>query len=229
MRAIAFDLDGTLFDHEGAARAAVRAWVCANGWDDKRTVAEAEAEWFVIEDRRFAEYAAGLVGLQEQRRRRLRDFLPYLGVELDERRIDEIYAQFLELYEAQWIGYPDAVATLTELSERGYVLAVLTNGHFEQQRGKLAAIGLLDVVEHLLASADLPAFKPDPRAYQALCAALSLAPHEIAYVGDDVVNDAHGARDAGLRSIHLDRSGAIGPLPGVETVRELADLLTQFP
>lgn len=229
MRAIAFDLDGTLFDHEGAARAAVRAWIGVNGWDELRTVEEAETEWFVIENRRFAEYAAGLVGLQEQRRRRLRDFLPYLGVELDERRIDEIYAQFLELYEAHWVGYPDAVATLTELSERGYVLAVLTNGHLEQQRGKMAAIRLLDLVEHLLAAADLPAFKPDPRAFTALCDALGMEPREIAYVGDDVLNDAHGARDAGLRSIHLDRSGAVGAIDGVETIRELADLLTHLP
>lgn len=227
MRAIAFDLDGTLFDHEGAARSAVREWLTANGWNN-RTLAEAEAEWFVIEDRRFGEYAAGLVGLQEQRRRRLRDFLPFLGVDFDEQDLDDIYTQFLKHYEANWVGYPDAVSTLQALADRGYVLAVLTNGHLEQQRGKMAAIGLLDVVEHLLASADLPAFKPDPRAYQALCDALAMEPHEIAYVGDDVVNDAYGARDAGLRSIHLDRSGAVGPIAGVETIRELSNLLTHL-
>ncbi len=124
MRAVAFDLDGTLFDHEAAARAAIRQWIAAKGWPDRT---DAEEQWFVI--------------------------------------------------------------------------------------------------DHLLATSELPAFKPDPRAYQALCAALALDADDVAYVGDDIFADAHGARDAGLRAIHLDRSGEVGPIPGTTRIRTLADLL----
>ena len=140
-----------------------------------------------------------------------------------------MYDEFLALYEANWVGYPDAKATLTALEERGYLLAVLTNGHFTQQRDKLAAIGLLEHVEHLLAAADLPAFKPDARAFDALCQALALDASEVAYVGDDVRADAHGARDAGLQSIHLDRTGDVGPVPGTTRIRALSDLLDILP
>lgn len=226
MRAIAFDLDGTLFNHEEAARAAVRQWIAANGWFDHP---DAEAEWFVIEDRRFGEYAAGQVGLQEQRRRRMRDFLPFLGVPYVEADLDRRFEEFLHFYRANWRGFPDAIPTLTALAARGYALAVLTNGHTEQQRNKLAAIGVLDLMDHVLATSELPAFKPDPRAFGALCAALALDAAEVAYVGDDVRADAIGARDAGLHSIHLDRSGQAGPIPGTTRIRELADLLTRLP
>jgi len=225
MRAIAFDLDGTLFDHRTAATSAVHEWMSANSWVDGGDAIE---RWFAIEDRRFGEYAAGSVSLQEQRRRRVRDFMEFLDVTIADEHVDACFDGFLSRYRAHWIGFPDARATLTELSARGYVLAVLTNGHFEQQRDKLAAIGLLDVVTHVLASADLPAFKPDRRAFDALCAALDMPAHDIAYVGDDVCADAFGARDAGLRSIHLDRTGQVGPLPGVAHIRELSDLLTQL-
>jgi putative hydrolase of the HAD superfamily len=226
VHAIAFDLDGTLFNHEGAARAAVRQWIAANGWDDHP---DAEAQWFIIEDRRFGEYAAGVVDLQEQRRRRVRDFLPFLGVVFDEADVDDLFAQFLRHYKANWTGFPDALPTLTALAQRGYAIAVLTNGHTEQQRAKLAAIGALDLVDHLLATSELPAFKPDPRAFGALCSALALDPGDVVYVGDDVIADACGARDAGLQSIHLDRSGLAGPIPGTTRIRELAELLTCFP
>lgn len=225
MRAIAFDLDGTLFDHASAARAAVLQWVDANSWPVRD---DAVSTWFAIEDHRFGEYAQGLVGLQEQRRRRLRDFLPFLGVVFADAEVDAYSAQYLALYRENWIGFSDVRETLETLAGRGYSIAVLTNGYHEQQRDKLDAIGVLDLVEHLLASADLPAFKPDARAYQALCDALGLDAHEIAYVGDDIVADAYGARDAGLRSIHLDRSGAVGLLPGVERIHGLAELLTLF-
>ncbi len=226
VRAIAFDLDGTLFDHERAARAAVRAWIAANGWVDHP---DAEAQWFVIEDRRFGEYAAGEVDLLEQRRRRVRDFLPFLGVAYVEDDVDAIFAQFLAHYRANWAGFADAVPTLTALAERGYAIAVLTNGHTAQQRAKLEAIGALGVVEHLLATSELPAFKPDRRAFEALCSALALGAAEVAYVGDDAVADACGARDAGLHAIHLDRSGAMDPIPGTTRIRALSELLTQFP
>lgn len=225
MRAIAFDLDGTLFDHAAAASAAVIQWIDANAWPVRD---DAVSTWFAIEDHRFGEYAQGLVGLQEQRRRRVRDFLPFLGIDVASDEEDGYSAQYLALYRANWVGFSDVRETLETLAARGYPIAVLTNGYHEQQRDKLEAIGALDLVDHLLASADLPAFKPDARAYQALRDALGLEAHEIAYVGDDVVADAYGARDAGLRSIHLDRSGAVGPLPGIERIHGLAELLTLF-
>lgn len=225
MRAIAFDLDGTLFDHRRAATTALLKWAAQSGWPERADLVE---RWFRIEDHRFGEYAAGVVGLQEQRRHRVRDLLTLLEVPFAETDLDDLFDEFLDLYRANWVGFDDAHETVLSLRARGYVIAVLTNGYFEQQRDKLEAIGMLDLVEHLLASADLPAFKPDPRAYAALCEALGLHPAEVTYVGDDVVADAHGARDAGLRSIHIDRDGIAGEIPGVEQIRSLRELLEFF-
>lgn len=225
MRAIAFDLDGTLFDHRSAGTRAIVEWVERKAWPSPDDLVE---RWFRIEDHRFGEYAAGVAGLQEQRRNRVRDLLTQLDVPFEESSLDGLFAEFLTLYRANWTGFSDARETLESLRARGYVLAVLTNGYYEQQRDKLEAIGLLEFVEHLLASADLPAFKPDVRAYEALCSALGLEPYEVMYVGDDVTADAMGARDAGLRSVHLDRDGTAEPISGVTQIRSLREVLEQL-
>ncbi|GAB3667785.1 hypothetical protein GCM10027589_33930 [Actinocorallia lasiicapitis] len=79
--------------------------------------------------------------------------------------------------------------------------------------------------EGLLCCEQLGRAKPDPSVFTAACSALSLAPAEVAYVGDDLRLDAIGARDAGLQGIWLDRLSAPSPVPaGVHRITGLDEL-----
>ncbi|MDN3264554.1 HAD hydrolase-like protein, partial [Streptomyces sp. CSDS2] len=49
-------------------------------------------------------------------------------------------------------------------------------------------------------------------AFLAACDALSLAPREVAYVGDHPEIDGRGAAEAGLLSVWIDRGGACATL-----------------
>ncbi len=75
-RTIVFDLDGTLFDHVGSARAGLGEWLSATGVEPTRALEEA---WFAAEARHFVSWRDGLVSWNEQRRLRLREFLPLVG------------------------------------------------------------------------------------------------------------------------------------------------------
>ena len=220
--AVAFDLDGTLLDHERAARDAVHDWVAARGWQAPEDVA---AQWLRLEREHFAAFTTGAITFEEQRRRRLRAFLPLVTeADIVEEDLDDLFAEYATFYESHWVAFDDARAVLDDLAATGYALGVLTNGQRAQQLAKLARVGLLDRFAVVVASSELPAGKPDPRAFTALCQRLGTAPASAMFVGDDPVTDVAGARGAGLQAVLLDRGQAGRAPDGVTSIRSLTEL-----
>ncbi len=75
-------------------------------------------------------------------------------------------------------------------------------------------------------AADVGASKPDPRMFLTALADLEVAAHQAVHVGDHLVDDVHGARQAGMHSIWVNLKDDPAPaeterLPGRE-VRDLA-------
>lgn len=219
IRAVVFDLDDTLVDHSGAARAGFRAWFPTLG-AAPLPLEEAEALWFALEWRDYQRYLAGELTHTGMRRSRLGEFRRALGLEVPaEHELDLAYADYLAAYTRAWRPYDDAVATLTRVRAAGLATAVLTNGDQVQQEAKLRATGLLPLCGWVFASSALGVAKPSAGAYDAVATALGLSPGELMMVGDHPVNDVSGAREAGWRAVHLDRSG-VGP----GSIARLADL-----
>lgn len=220
--AVAFDLDGTLLDHEQAARDAVHDWVAARGW---QAPADAGAQWLRLEREHFAAFTTGAITFEEQRRRRLRAFLPPVtDADIAEEDLDDLFAEYATFYESHWVAFDDARATLDDLAAAGYALGVLTNGQRAQQLAKLARVGLLDRFAVVVASSELPAGKPDPRAFTALCQRLGTTAGSVVFVGDDPVTDVVGARGAGLQAVLLDRGQESRAPDGVTSIRSLTEL-----
>ncbi len=205
LRAFVFDLDDTLFDHTGSATAAVTGWVRALGGT---ATAGLLARWFAIEQAHFDAWLAGRVSHQEQRRLRLRDFLPLIGVPVPvgDAALDASYDVFLDWYERSWRAFADARPALEVARSNGLRVGVLTNGSTVQQNAKLHRIGLADLVDVVRTSEDLGAGKPAPRAYLETCAALGAEPAQTVMIGDNPELDVRAARAAGLSAVHLDRA-----------------------
>jgi putative hydrolase of the HAD superfamily len=81
VRLVLFDLDGTLIDHDGAAAAGVKQWIMAKGWADDQTIADLVSDWQAIQERHFTVYQARRTTFQGQRRLRLKEFLPRVGID----------------------------------------------------------------------------------------------------------------------------------------------------
>lgn len=107
---------------------------------------------------------------------------------------------------------PGARDMLRQLRER-YAVGLLTNGPAVAQRGKVEALGLTDAFDVILISGELPAGKPDSRAFQALVDELGVEPGELVYVGDDVDADIAGATAAGCRAVQVVRDEGPAPDP----------------
>lgn len=216
---ILFDLDDTLFDHVGASRTAVLTYA-ASLPDWTRDESATLDHWFAMEDEHFARYLAGELTIQEQRRARLRGFLDL--PEASDDVLDEQFERYLEHYEGSWQSFPGAAELVVGLLEDGFRVGILTNGASQQQRAKIAAIGLGDPRLVVCVSEELPAPKPSPLAFAAACAALGLPPDQVLMVGDNPVTDIDGALAAGLHAAYISRGAVVERPEWGDRVRRLS-------
>ncbi len=202
---VLFDLDDTLSDYASTRDAAVLVWTSRlPDWhlDPQTTV----SRWAALEDEWFARYTEGELSLTQQRAGRIRDFLPGAADWPDDRAIaafDELRA----IYEANWRPFPDARDALQRALASGRPVGILTNGETSYQSRKLRELGLADDRLLLLATSDLPAAKPDVRAFEAACERLGTSPGRTLMIGDNPLTDVAGGLAAGLVVVQLCRNG----------------------
>lgn len=200
------DLDRTLLDHDAAAASAVLAWAATlPQWHGDQ--AESVDRWRELEARHFSEYQRGECDFPEQRRRRVRGFLPQFA-KLDDAEADRLSARYLEHYQNGWTAFADARPLIEHALSVGLAVGVLTNGDQDQQGRKLHRLGLDLPGVRLFASSALGVAKPHPEAFRLACAGLGTPPAQTLMVGDDVDTDIVGARAAGLPAWHLARETA---------------------
>jgi putative hydrolase of the HAD superfamily len=217
IRAIAFDLDNTLWDVEPVLE---RAEQCLAAWLQEHCP-------------RLALSREQMRAAREQLARRephnAHD-LSYLRVATltaharehgyDERVARDAFEVFLAARNAVEV-FPDVAPALARLRRR-YALASLSNGNAD-----LARIGLDHIFNVSLNARQIGAAKPHPRCFERLAGELGLDPGAIAYVGDDPQLDVAAARAAGLRTVWMNRRALSWPreLPPADlTVRDCAQL-----
>jgi len=118
--------------------------------------------------------------------------------------------------------YDDVRSTLTELKKK-YKLAILTNGSPTSQRRKLDSIDIYDLIDYSLISGEYEVNKPDPKIYRYVCEKLGCKPEECVYVGDTYDIDYEGAINAGLNSVFVNHKKEIHP--EAKMIDEINELL----
>jgi putative hydrolase of the HAD superfamily len=195
---ILFDIDDTLLDHRVSEHSA--ATLLHQRIGASISFEEFLAKWSAATERHFSRYLAGEVSFDGQRRDRIREMV---DSELSEETADQLLAGYRETYEASWSLYPDVLPCLDGLAQ--HRLGVISNGQGDQQRRKLARMGIADRFECAVISEDVGRAKPDVAIFLRACALLGESPANSVYVGDRYDLDAQGARAAGMQGIWLDR------------------------
>lgn len=118
--------------------------------------------------------------------------------------------------------FPDTLPALRALRARGLRLVIASNWDCSLPDW-LAPLGLLELVDGVVTSADAHAAKPAAAAFEAALSVAGVAADAAVHVGDSLTNDVEGAGAAGIRAILVWRDGGAPPA-GVEAIRALTEL-----
>ncbi|RPJ00294.1 MAG: HAD family phosphatase [Chloroflexi bacterium] len=91
------------------------------------------------------------------------------------------------------------VALIRDLREKGYRVALLSNNSL-QLTSRLRDLGLEDLFDHVLISAQMGMMKPDPTAYRVALQTCGVGPGEAILVDESLTN-IRGAQPLGIHTI----------------------------
>jgi putative hydrolase of the HAD superfamily len=93
------------------------------------------------------------------------------------------------------------------LQEHGHAIALLSNDS-PSLADKISALGIGDLFNPLIISANIGVMKPDPQAYKAVLEHLKCLPGDAIFI-DDMLTNIEGARILGIHAIHYTTTPAL--------------------
>ncbi|MCP4301510.1 MAG: HAD family hydrolase [Gammaproteobacteria bacterium] len=225
IRTITLDLDDTLWAiHPVIKRAEERLYAWMGEHYPRITELFEPEDMWELRSQVIAEYGDRLHDLTFLRRTVLTRLGKAAGY--DDSYVDDAFEVFDEVRNDVTL-FPDARPALVSLRER-FVLIAVTNGN-----ANLEKIGIRDLFDGVVSAAMAGAAKPARPIFDKAVEVGGASPAQTVHVGDHPLYDVHGARDAGLRAVWVNRNGDEWPdeYPApdgeIQHLGELDDLLGQ--
>jgi putative hydrolase of the HAD superfamily len=200
-KAIFFDWDHTLWDHDRNAREVILDLV-----DEFNLTNTLEADqndiwnsFNLLNNQLWDDYQAKKISQLELRETRFKLFFSQMGFEGDS---DKFSNEFLYRTPRKKHLMEGAFEVVQELAKK-FPLFILTNGFDDIQYVKVEACGLQHCFQEIITSQQVGTQKPDIRFFEHALKKADCKPHEALMVGDHPVADIQGAENAGIPSIHF--------------------------
>jgi len=229
-----FDVDDTLVAHTTARVAAAQeSWQVVMG-DIPPPQAMALRSWQAYQET-FGSGAAGFAEAanltpEEITLRVTAQTLAALSLEV-EGLAERLTGAYLAAEARLLQSSPGAVQALSALRERGLLTGVITNGPGRVQREKLAALGLLPLLDIVVVDTEFGLSKPDPAIFGHAADLAGLSADRLLFVGDNHSLDVCGALAAGWTSVQVcpSESEKLQSPAAHYTIRSLWDLFVLHP
>jgi 2-haloalkanoic acid dehalogenase type II len=213
LRAVLFDLDDTLFDHERCAREALGAVHRSYDCFSSETFGEFERMHATFLEELHQRVLAGELDLDSARNERFRRLFEHaqaIGYSAE-----DAARVYRERYVRARRAIDGAPALLAALSGRVRI-AIVSNNLLAEQQEKMKQCGLDAFVDALVVSEEVGVMKPDPVIFRVALQRVNVEPHEAVMVGDSWAADIEGARAAGIPPVWFNRGGRPRPEPSAE-------------
>ena len=209
-RAVLFDLDDTLFDHQGCAREALAAVQREHDALRTLTFESLERAHAGFLEELHLDVMLGRVPIESARIERFRRLLEALGAADAGNRATGLAAIYRETYRGRRRAVAGAAALMAAIKRRA-TLGIVSNNLLDEQQDKLRACGLEEFVDALVVSEEVGVSKPDPAIFRVALDRLHVRADDAVMVGDSCAADVEGALAAGIRAIWFNPSGAAAP------------------
>ena len=206
IKAIFFDLDGTLCDSDTAWNIAQSEMfqLLREQYPDVSQEVLTET-WKTVHQELFKQLDAGKCSMADVRDARFQCLFQELGLPID-KVMEGLSGFFCSRYLTSLRLYDD-VTVLEEL--HAYHVGIITNGahdeHTDSQLSKVLHLGLSERIQSLTISGEIGVRKPKIEIFQVACERAGTSPKEALFVGDTVENDIVGANRAGMTSVFINR------------------------
>lgn len=198
---IFFDLDHTLWDYETNSKETLQELFTAYSLAEKgvndfesfhREFRRVNAELWVL-------YDAGKIGSEVIRAERFKQILEVFKA-FNGKLCADISHEYLYTCPKKGNLMPNTISTLDYLS-RKYKLSIITNGFEEIQNLKLSAGNLHQYFDHIVTSQHAGFKKPSREIFDYTLTKNSIACNQAVMIGDNLVTDIGGARQASIDSV----------------------------
>ena len=138
--------------------------------------------------------------------------------------LDELSQFWFQQFGLSAVAMPGAKSLLTELKQRGYKLAVISNGGHATRLNILQGLGFSHYFDEIVSSGLLGISKPNPEIFLHTSHQLGISAQHCLYVGDHPMNDIQGATDAGMTAIWLEGFHDAGEHRPINRIQNLAEI-----
>ena len=196
-----FDLDDTLFDHRRSARAAADALRDADAALSAIPVLEIDRVNGLFLEEIHERVLTGAIDVDQAREERMARLLAHFGQSPSPARVSRMARIYRVAYQSLRATVPGARELLQELRRRGVRLAVVTNNVTHEQEEKMRALRLAPLVDKLIVSEAVGAWKPDPKIFRVALEGVGSRPEHAVMVGDSWSSDVVGATASGVHAV----------------------------
>ncbi|MGB5914340.1 MAG: HAD family phosphatase [Phormidesmis sp.] len=208
IKAVIFDLDGTLTDSDKVHFQVFQAVFAERGIALDKTL-----------------YKQKISGRQNAAI--LADFLPELSVEAGVAFSAQKEATFRQKAAGLLTPLPGLVALLAQIKRQGLAAAVVTNAPPKNATFMLQTLGLSETFDPVIIADDLPRGKPDPLPYQTALDKLGIAASE-AIVFEDSAAGIRSAVGAGIFTVGVTTTHDVAVLMAVGAKGAIADFTDAY-
>jgi len=225
IRHIFFDLDNTLWDHRKNAYLTLKEIYKRENVQEKYNLGfeDFHREYFTINERLWAQIRDGEIDKEYLRKHRFYDSFLFFGI--DDFDLAQVFEQnFLD----EILNYNDLVEGAFELleylSEKGYMLHILSNGFKEVTYRKCELSGIQNYFKTITSADELNVRKPQPEIYEYALKKANAKKEESIMIGDDWIADVEGALSFGIDAVFFDVFKDNFGNDEVKVIRELKEL-----
>ncbi len=222
-RYIFFDLDRTLWDFDRNSSDALKDIIKEFGLEAViPDVGEFIRLYNKYNDELWNDYRNGIIKKYELRLKRFKLLLSHYEIG-DQKFIEDISKFYLNAAPLKTSLVMHAKEILDYLHPN-YQLCIISNGFYDVQLTKVKNSGISPYISKVFTSDRIGYSKPKAGIFDYAITSINARKSDCIMIGDDILNDVQGAKNAGIDQIYFNAENRESPIQPTYEIRDLLEL-----